>query len=159
MTIAAYQHNHQEMVINLILSIQREEFGIDINIEQQADLLDIEHFYQKDKGNFWVCTVDNKVVGTIALLDIGHGQAALRKMFVHREHRGKAHGIGHALFAILLKWVTDKGITEIYLGTTEDFLAAHRFYEKNGFERVPMSQLPEAFPIMKVDTVFYKKTV
>jgi RimJ/RimL family protein N-acetyltransferase len=48
-------------------------------------------------------------------------------------------------------------VTEIYLGTTAEFLAAHRFYEKNGFKEIAKSQLPPAFPIMAVDTKFYKQ--
>ena len=48
-----------------------------------------------------------------------------------------------------------KGIREIYLGTTPKFLAAHRFYEKNGFAEIGKESLPEAFPIMSVDTKFY----
>jgi hypothetical protein len=34
--------------------------------------------------------------------------------------------------------------------------AARRFYEKNGFAEVDVSQLPAAFPVMKVDTKFYR---
>jgi hypothetical protein len=43
----------------------------------------------------------------------------------------------------------------IYLGTTAEFIAAHKFYEKNGFTEVPKANLPETFPVMAVDTKFY----
>ena len=33
----------------------------------------------------------------------------------------------------LLRWCGEHAIDEVYLGTTAKFLAAHRFYEKNGF--------------------------
>ncbi len=157
MTISAYDKSMQEGIKNLILTIQRIEFGINIDIEGQPDLLNIENFYQVNKGNFWVCKMDGQLVGTIALLDIGHKQAALRKMFVHKDYRGKAQGVSKLLLETLLQWAEEKNIKEIYLGTTEDFLAAHRFYEKNGFEKIDINQLPVAFPIMKVDSVFYKK--
>jgi hypothetical protein len=49
------------------------------------------------------------------------------------------------------------GVAEIYLGTTEKFLAAHRFYERNGFGLIESSELPPAFPVMAVDTRFYKR--
>jgi RimJ/RimL family protein N-acetyltransferase len=52
-----------------------------------------------------------------------------------------------------------KGLRELYLGTTEKFLAAHRFYEKNGFGRVGLESLPEAFPRMFLDTRFYRRTL
>ena len=56
----------------------------------------------------------------------------------------------------LLAWAREKDLSEIYLGTTSKFLAAHRFYEKNGFEEIPKSSLPERFPVMIVDVKFYK---
>lgn len=46
-------------------------------------------------------------------------------------------------------------VREIFLGTTAKFLAAHRFYEKNGFREIARSELPESFPIVSVDTKFY----
>ena len=51
------------------------------------------------------------------------------------------------------------GIAEIYLGTTEKFLAAHRFYEKNGFAEVRRDELPSAFPVMAVDSKFYRRVL
>jgi hypothetical protein len=50
---------------------------------------------------------------------------------------------------------TCQQMRELYLGTTERFLAAHRFYEKNGFARVDPASLPKAFHRMSVDTRFH----
>jgi N-acetylglutamate synthase-like GNAT family acetyltransferase len=47
------------------------------------------------------------------------------------------------------------GMVGIFLGTTDRFLAAHRFYEKAGFVRVDPAQLPPSFPRMVVDSRFY----
>ena len=146
-------------VVELIVSIQRDEFGLDIGAEQQPDLSDIPGFYQKGNGNFWVAVAEGRVVGTISLLDIGNGQAALRKMFVHRDFRGAEAGTAKRLLDTLLDWARARAIREIFLGTTEKFLAAHRFYEKNGFSETPRSQLPPAFPIMTVDTRFFRRRI
>ena len=147
-----YQHD----ILNLIVNIQQKEFGIDISAADQPDLCDIKDFYQKDKGNFWVALFNKEVIGTVSLLDIGHGQVALRKMFVNQEYRGKKYQVALALLNTLLNWAQLHKINEIYLGTTPKFLAAHRFYEKNGFNEIAKTSLPRAFPIMKVDTKFYK---
>lgn len=96
------------------------------------------------------------MVGTISLLDIGNEQAALRKMFVNKEYRGKKYQVALALLKTLLKWAQLNEIKEIYLGTTPKFLSAHSFYEKNGFNEITKRYLPRYFPIMKVDTKFYK---
>jgi N-acetylglutamate synthase-like GNAT family acetyltransferase len=156
MDIKAYTEEYREDVINLILSIQRGEFGIPITREDQPDLSNIPGFYQPEKGNFWIALCDEQVVGTIALIDIGNNQGALRKMFVKPEYRGKLHNAAGLLLAELLTWARQQGMSEIYLGTTDKFLAAHRFYEKKGFELIDRAMLPKAFPVMKVDTRFYR---
>ena len=56
----------------------------------------------------------------------------------------------------MLAWADGKGVREIFLGTTPFFHAAHRFYQKHGFTQIPEFQLPASFPIMEVDTRFYK---
>jgi GNAT superfamily N-acetyltransferase len=153
--VIPFQPSFQGEVSRLIVGIQRDEFGIEITAEQQPDLRDIPGFYQVRGGNFWVALSGARVVGTISLLDIGNGQGALRKMFVHRDLRGPNHGVARRLLDVLLDWARDRGVREIFLGTTEKFLAAHRFYEKNGFREIARSALPPAFPIMAVDSRFY----
>lgn len=59
----------------------------------------------------------------------------------------------------LFDWARAQEIQEIYLGTTDKFVAAHRFYEKNGFVEIPKAALPPQFPVMNVDSKFYKIAV
>lgn len=145
-----------QQVVDLIVSIQQKEFNIPITAEDQPDLRNIPNYYQKNHGNFWVALHNKAIVGTISLLDIGNGQSALRKMFVHRHYRGPEKGTARKLIQTLIDWAKSRKLREIYLGTTPFFLAAHRFYEKNGFLEILKKDLPETFPIMEVDTKFYK---
>ncbi|MCM2284866.1 MAG: GNAT family N-acetyltransferase [Desulfobacula sp.] len=154
--IDEFSSEYQEEILNLIVMIQQKEFEIAITAEDQPDLCNIRDFYQKGTGNFWVALFNHKVIGTISLLDIGNGRAALRKMFVDKAHRGERYQVASRLLDMLIKWAKSKEIKEVYLGTTSKFLAAHRFYEKNGFRKIEKSDLPGAFPVMKVDTRFYK---
>ncbi|MES1217848.1 MAG: GNAT family N-acetyltransferase, partial [Bacteroidota bacterium] len=39
------------------------------------------------------------------------------------------------------------------------FIAAQRFYEKNGFKEIRKQELPETFPVMEVDIKFYRFSV
>ena len=157
--IIPFAPQHVTEVSSLIVGIQRDEFEIAITLEDQPDLQDIVGFYQQGAGNFWVALAEDKVVGTVALLDLGNHQAALRKMFVHASYRGPVPGVSARLLQTLLEWCRAQGVKEIYLGTTEKFQAAHRFYERNGFELVPAGELPPPFPKMAVDTRFYRLTV
>lgn len=160
MHIVPFVPPHAAGVVDVILPIQQAEFGIPITLADQPDLLDIAGFYQQGGGGFWVALDGGAVVGTIALRDIGphdggHGDGALRKMFVTPSHRGKEYGTAARLLDTLLAHAHAKGMRRIWLGTTDKFLAAHRFYEKHGFEQVARQDLPAAFPVMAVDTRFY----
>ena len=154
--IVPFSEHHLSGIIDVILPIQQSEFGIPITLDSQPDLLDIPGFYQKGSGNFWVALHGEDIIGTISLLDIGNGQGALRKMFVKKQFRGSTRGVACNLLRVLLEWCKRRNLREIYLGTTAKFLAAHRFYEKNGFSEIQKTELPVSFPVMSVDTKFYK---
>ncbi|PEJ96857.1 GNAT family N-acetyltransferase [Bacillus wiedmannii] len=157
--IIPYESKFQDEVVDLIVHIQQKEYNVPITKEEQPDLLEIETFYQRNHGNFWVATYDDKVVGTVALLYIENQQVALRKMFVKKEFRGKEWGASHKLLQTAISWAENKQLKDIYLGTTVKFLAAHRFYEKNGFQSVDIEDLPKSFPVLQVDKKFYRYIV
>ena len=156
MEIHVYSRSYEQPVIDLILNIQQNEFGVPVTIKDQPDLLAVENFYCKGLGNFWIATDNEKLIGTIALIDIGNRQSALRKMFVHKDYRGKDKGIGQQLLDQVTGWCREKGIDEIYLGTFDKLQAAQRFYVKNGFIEVEKQSLPASFPLMQVDNMFFK---
>ena len=156
MKIIEYNTEFSEQVIDFILTIQRGEFGISITAEDQPDLKNVKQFYQRRNGNFRVALDGDKVIGTIALIDINNNEAALRKMFVAADYRGKEKGVAQQLMNSEIEWCNKKKVTAIYLGTTDKMKAAHRFYEKNGFVQIDKTLLPAAFPLMPVDNVFYK---
>ncbi|MNZ90795.1 N-acetylglutamate synthase [compost metagenome] len=157
--IDRYTPGDENDVMALIVPIQREEFGIEISAEDQPDLMQIQWFYQSGAGDFWLARRQGAVIGTIGLKDIGNGEVALRKMFVAAPWRGREFGVAKQMLERLIDASKERGVIRIYLGTTEKFLAAHRFYEKHGFERIELQDLPASFPLMVVDTRFYLLTL
>ena len=155
--IEKYTDKYKVAVGNLIVSIQHDEFGVPITLEDQPDLKNIPIFYQKGNGNFWIALHHEQVVGTIALIDIGNSQVALRKMFVHRNFRGKPFHIAQHLHDTATEWMRARNVKEVFLGTIDLFEAARKFYLKNGFTQIPADNLPTAFPKMPLDTTFFKK--
>ncbi len=153
--ICEYKSDYCQRIIEMILEIQQDEYKIPISLKDQPDLEDIEKYYQR-RGKFWVAVDENSVIGTIGIIDIGDGNAVLRKMFVKKEYRGKDMGVSKKLLAQLLKWAAQNNFHRVYLGTTLQFLAAHRFYEKNQFVEIPKETLPANFPVMEVDKKFYR---
>ena len=117
--IVPFASQHVEGVAALIVSIQRDEFQIPITVQDQPDLQNIPAFYQQGTGNFWVAISEGEVVGTVALLDIGNHQGALRKMFVHAGYRGPGHGVSARLLDTLFEWSRARGVKDVYLGTTQ----------------------------------------
>lgn len=149
--------DEREGVANLVLAIQREEFGVPITLQEQPDLQDIKQFFQFGVGNFWLAMDPDTqaVVGTTGLLDIGEGMAVIRKMFVHEAFRGKPHRVAQQLLDTVFAHCREQGVNEVILGTIDKYHAAHRFYEKNGFLPIAEADLPSNFPRMKVDNRFY----
>jgi N-acetylglutamate synthase-like GNAT family acetyltransferase len=154
--IKPFKPDYQLAVEALVLPIQQHEFGVGITREEQPDLLNIAQTFQGGKGNFWVAVSDDRVIGCIGLVDIGSDQTALKKMFVHKDFRGKQSGVSTILIDTAKKWCIHKGIKTIFLGTVAQMIAAHRFYEKNGFSQITVEELPSEFPLVHVDTVFYR---
>jgi GNAT superfamily N-acetyltransferase len=158
-SVEVYSELYQREVGELIVSIQHDEFGVPISLDDQPDLKTIPSFYQKGNGNFWIAVYQDKVVGTIALVDIGNAQVALRKMFVHKAFRGKSFLAGQLLFDMANTWMESHGVKEVFLGTIDLFEAAIKFYMKNGFRQITALQLPESFPRMGLDTMFFAKRI
>lgn len=144
-------------LIQMILDIQCQEFGLTTSLAAQPDLTDIAQYYQSAGGGFWLALDNDEVVGTIGLRDIGQQQGALRKMYVKASHRGAQHGVAALLLARLLTAANAAQMQSLHLATTEKFAAACRFYEKNGFIQVAPETLPAAFPRIPQETRFYQR--
>lgn len=145
---------YSESVIDLILNIQQKEFNVPITIDDQPDLLRIDEFYLASGGNFWGAFINGELVGTIALVKFDEKAAAIRKMFVKKEFRGKEYSIAQKLLEILITFCRENDIDGVYLGTVSILQAALRFYEKNHFTIIEKEKLPSKFPVMNADNVF-----
>ncbi|PKF75982.1 GNAT family N-acetyltransferase [Chryseobacterium sp. PMSZPI] len=148
-------NSYSEQAIELILNIQQKEFNTPITIEDQPDLKQIESFYQEGGGNFWGAFIDGELVGSIALIKFDERAGALRKMFVKKEYRGREFNIAQILLEILISFCRENRIGDLYLGTITVFKAAQRFYERNLFTKIEKEYLPERFPLMSADDIFY----
>ncbi|MBM7642538.1 GNAT family N-acetyltransferase [Streptococcus loxodontisalivarius] len=154
MRIEIFDKSDNQEVADLVLHIQRQEFGIVIADGEQTDLQDLEATYQKTGGQFWVAKNDvNQIIGCIGLLSLKNSSAALKKMFVAADYRQL--GVGRALIDKLLDYCRQTGIESVYLGTVDRFQAAQRFYQTIGFKLVEKEDLPEDFPFLEVDNRNY----
>lgn len=154
--IAPYRDTDHDAVVKLVLDIQQQEFGANATYEGQADLRNPSGFFRSRGGEIWVARVGGETVGTVAIIDFGGRRGSLRKMFVRADMRGPRLGIADRLLDKLLDWARQRDMTAIYLDTSDAFHAAHRFYEKRGFERVDKEEMPADFPAMSGASRFYR---
>ena len=155
-TLSTSRHVRKQ-IINMIETIQRDEFLLPITNELNACVLKLEEeFYYNNSYNFWYAT-DNKgnVIGSIGLKQLNTHQAEIKKFFVNQEYRSK--GVAQKLLKTLLKSASKHQFEELYLGTVDKLKAAAHFYEKNEFSRIPEHQLPQGFIKCPLDTVFFKR--
>ena len=153
--IEEYTAIYHQPVVDLVLEIQQQEFGIPITYADQPELANINQFFDK----FLLAIVNGKPVGTIGLKVINNF-AIIRKMFIAKDFRGAANGsIAQKLLNALEAEIAAIFIDNIYLGTIDRYKAAHRFYEKNNYIEIAKSHLPTEFPAMQVDNKFYHKNL
>lgn len=148
--IRLFEEKYQQQIEDMVLSIQNGEFNLGLTAQRQPDLHDLKAFYN-DKGNWlWVATnTKDEVIGTIGLERLNDSQAVLRKMFIKKEYRGKTLGLASKLLEILLQEARNQKFKEILLDTPLVTHAAHRFYERNGFELISNDLVPDNYILPK----------
>jgi len=148
--IQLFDEKYQAQVEEMVLGIQNGEFNLGLTAQRQPDLHNLKAFYN-DRGNqLWVATNSkDEVVGSIGLEKLNNEQAVLRKMFIKQEYRGKTLGLAQRLFEILIIKARHQNFKEILLDTPLVTHAAHRFYERNGFELISNDAVPENYILPK----------
>ncbi|RFS14700.1 bifunctional helix-turn-helix transcriptional regulator/GNAT family N-acetyltransferase [Emticicia sp. C21] len=148
--IKLFEEKYQQQVEDMVLSIQNGEFNLGLTAQRQPDLHNLKAFYN-DKGNWlWVAlNKSDELVGTIGLERLNDKQSVLRKMFIKKEYRGKPFGLAQKLFEILVKEAKHQEFKEILLDTPLVTHAAHRFYERNGFELITNNLVPDNYILPK----------
>jgi N-acetylglutamate synthase-like GNAT family acetyltransferase len=159
-SIETYCDIYQKQVENLVLGIQNDEFLLGLTAQDQPDLPNIGEFYKN--GRFWVAlNEENQVMGTIGLEPLNETQAALRKMFLDKAMRGnKDINLAQNLFETLLTYAQIRGFQELWLDTPPPAKAAHRFYERNGFELMLSESVPSTYKVPLInDLKIYRLTL
>ncbi len=149
----------RHQVIDMIETIQIDEFGIPITPEINASILKAEEAFTYDnRCHFWYATnKEGQIVGSIGLKRLNSSVGEIKKFFVRKDFRGK--GIAHKLMKKLFEDAQKCRFETIYLGTVSRLEAAQNYYEKIGFERIPKSKLPSIFEVCPLDSVFFKGAV
>jgi len=153
MEIITYQDKYKQKIIDLILHIQNDEAGINLQIDEQPDLLNVPLYYEKNGGEFWLAEDNGEVVGTFAFMNYGDGNAVLKKFFVRADWRNKK--IGFILYQTVIEYLKKNGYKQALLDTPAVAKVSHRFYERAGFKRIAKETLPFHYKYPDRDSYLY----
>ncbi len=157
--IRTFLSSNSDAVNTLIRGIQRSEFDFDEEDFPQPELLDIENFYIASGGNFWVACLDDILVGTAAILDLGNGIAKLGRMFVHPDYRGNPWRIAQRLLDTALDWAKSKKLNKVCFETTPEPCAAHSFYRRNEFIEIDSTDFPPEYKLCVYPSRYFMKNL
>lgn len=87
--------------------------------------------YHPEKERVWICEHNNKIIGSLLLMDRGNDTAQLRYYIIEPEYRGI--GLGKKLMDLFMQFLKEKNYKYCYLWTTNELETAAALYIKNGF--------------------------
>ncbi len=103
-----------------------------------------------------------EVLGTVTLCPVGSpwreigadDEAEFRMLGV--GPKAQRRGVGSALMDLVVRRAREDGMAAIVLSSLEEMTAAHRIYERQGFERVPDRDWS---PVPGVDLIAFRKDI
>lgn len=124
-------------VAALIAGVFAEYEGCPFVPAEFPELVAPASHYAGRGGGLWVLVDDaGSVVGSFALSAVGGGLYELHKVYLAATHRGA--GWARRLYDTALATARAGGARRLRLWTDTRFLDGHRFYERNGFRRLPV---------------------
>lgn len=97
-----------------------------------------EHLSNSSIAQVWKAVDDDGAIVGFTVADIEEDGdtpfGMVCDVLVKEDYRG--HGAGAALLQTAIDWLRSRGIKDIYLESGKDNHAAHRFFEKRGFNHV-----------------------
>ena len=131
--IRNWQESDRTLASQVISSVLLE-YGLPWQPEEaDKDVLQIEAYYLKTGGEFWVIEQENQIVGTAAYYPINRGEKAveIRKMYLLPKVRGL--GLGKFLLQQLETVISAGGFEQIWIETASILTEAVKLYESNGY--------------------------
>jgi N-acetylglutamate synthase-like GNAT family acetyltransferase len=151
--IKEYKPAYQAAINGMMKDIQ-SEFAEIITTKHSTV---ISQVYELPDQKYWVALCNEEVAGTVGIVLFGDDKAQVKRMMVHQKFRGREFQTATLLLNKALDWASDKKVRQIYLGTMKQFVAAQKFYEKSGFQKIDISELPDTYLVNPMDTIFYTK--
>jgi putative acetyltransferase len=129
LTLAPFHPSDQAAVKKLILAGLVEHWGF-LDAAKNPDLEDIATSYAE--ATFMVARLNDRIVGTGALVPHGDGLVEIVRMSVVKEMRRQ--GVGRSILEALLEQARALGFRQVILETTATWHEVVEFYQRCGFQ-------------------------
>ena len=122
-----------------------------LRLEWDKDWKDIEGVYLNSGGDFFVVTVNEKIIGMGALRKIDETTAEIKRMRVEPTLQGR--GIGKQILDKLIERARELEYKKLILDVAEKQKTAQHLYETRGFVEWKRGQLEGQ------ETIWYQKEI
>lgn len=110
--------------------------NIDLGFQDfEKEIAGLPGSYAPPTGRLLLATLDDAIVGCIALQARDDGECEMKRLFVRTECQGK--GVGRQLVTRVIDEARLIGYRRIVLDTLPVMTAAHQMYESFGFREIP----------------------
>ena len=107
--------------------------------EEYPELQHPASYYAAMGGQIWVAEQDGEIVGSLAVSEsLTPGLFELHKVYVSKVARGQ--GLAWSMFNLATDLIDSREGKAIRLWSDTRFLEGHAFYEKIGFQKVPVER-------------------
>ena len=129
----------RDQVRDLITSVMQEEFPQESPAYEYRDLDDVLAHYSGDRETFLVAEQDGAIIGTVAIKEDGPDTALLRRIFVHKDYRGR--GYGKRLLRSAMEFCFERQYKNVTFRGTDRMQNALQLCLKSGFEEQDVAEL------------------
>lgn len=128
--IVEYNKNYEEQLIKLLINVCVKEIGMTEYEEGLKNYVINNEFIK-----IWLIKYNEQIIATIGYCERNNKIAEVKKLYIDQEHRNK--GLGRKLMDVVVEHIKkEKDYDKIYVGTSNHFKNAIKFYQKYGFEYV-----------------------
>ena len=140
-------------IISLIDQIFREYHDQVFLEGAEKDLTALPDIYRDAGGEFWVYEIDDKIIGTMAVVPRENNSAELKRFYLAANYRGS--GIADKMLQHVINWCKNNHVQKLYFWSDTRFTRAHHFYSKHGFVKGEIRHMTDG--LTPYSEVYYEK--